>query len=145
MNDTLKFSCEINTTKATCPLGLEIWADDQQIFNSDHVTDVVLIDHVLSLSEGEHSLKFVMKGKTAEHTKIDESGHIVSDARLTIKNLEFDEIALGHMFTEIAVYTHDFNGAGQSTQDKFYNEMGCNGTVEFKFSTPIYIWLLEIM
>jgi hypothetical protein len=49
------------------------------------------------------------------------------------------------MVTEQAVYTHDFNGTQQEIQDEFYSEMGCNGTVSLKFSTPIYLWLLEHM
>ena len=69
----------------------------------------------------------------------------MSDATLTIKDLAFDEIKLNYMLTELAVYTHDFNGTQDTTQDKFYGEMGCNGTVSLKFATPIYLWLLEHM
>jgi hypothetical protein len=70
-------------------------------------------------------------------------GEIVLDARLAIKDIEFDQIALNHIFTELSVYTHDFNGTGPQTSDKFYGEIGCNGIVELKFTTPVYIWLLE--
>jgi hypothetical protein len=49
------------------------------------------------------------------------------------------------MVTEQAMYTHNFNSTGPSTQDKFYGELGCNGTVTVKFNTPIYLWLLEHM
>jgi len=49
------------------------------------------------------------------------------------------------MFTELATYTHDFNGTKELTQEKFYGVMGCNGTVSLKFATPIYLWLLENM
>jgi len=46
---------------------------------------------------------------------------------------------------KLAQYQHDFNGTGNPTIDKFYGEMGCNGTVSLKFTTPIYLWLLENM
>jgi hypothetical protein len=49
------------------------------------------------------------------------------------------------MITQQATYTHNFNGAGAETQEKFYGEIGCNGIVSLKFSTPIYLWLLEHM
>jgi hypothetical protein len=45
----------------------------------------------------------------------------------------------------VAKYQHDFNGTGKLTTQNFYGELGCNGTVSLKFSTPIYIWLLENM
>jgi hypothetical protein len=86
-----------------------------------------------------------MKHKTTEHTKIDEQGAIVSDACLTVSNLAFDEIELKQIFIDHAVYTHNFNGTQTEIQDKFYGEMGCNGTVSFKFTTPICLWLLEHM
>jgi hypothetical protein len=86
-----------------------------------------------------------MKNKTPNHTQIDEAGSIISDARLIVTELAFDEIQLGYMVAEQAIYTHDFNNTEESTQDKFYSEMGCNGTVSLKFSTPIYLWLLEHM
>ena len=86
-----------------------------------------------------------MKHKTTEHTKIDEQGNIITDACLTVSNLAFDEIELKQIFINQAVYTHDFNGTQTEIQDKFYGNMGCNGTVTLKFATPIYLWLLEHM
>jgi hypothetical protein len=126
-------------------LGLEIWLDDQCVLDCSHVDSGLHFEHAVPDDEADHTLKFVLKGKTQEHTKIDDAGQIISDARLTIKDLTFDDIELGHMFTEIAVYTHDFNGSGVTTQDKFYGEMGCNGSLSLTFSTPIYLWLLEHM
>jgi hypothetical protein len=143
MSNTVKFSCTIDSTDYACPLGFEIWIDQNQIFNTEHVTSPVPFVYEMNDDEGEHALKFVLKNKSSDHTKINESGEIVSDARLTISGIEFDEISLAQMFTDLAVYIHDFNGSGTQTQDKFYGEMGCNGTVELQFATPIYVWLLE--
>mgnify|MGYP003352455181 CR=1 FL=1 len=42
-------------------------------------------------------------------------------------------------------YRHDYNGTGQPTEDNFFGVLGCNGTVELRFTTPIYLWLLEHM
>ena len=86
-----------------------------------------------------------MKNKTTDHTQIDEHGTIIQDAVIKINNLCFDEIELGQVFIDHAEYVHDFNGTKNIITDKFYGEMGCNGTVSLKFTTPIYIWLLENM
>ena len=95
--------------------------------------------------EADHELRFVMKNKTVAHTQIDLSGNIVTDARLTISDVAFDEIKLGQMFIDQTQYTHDFNGSQPEITDRFYGEMGCNGTVSLQFTTPIYLWLLEHM
>jgi hypothetical protein len=144
-NNTVTISCVINTTDVTCPLGIEIWIDDQQILDCVHVTDTINFEHELDDADGTHELKFVMKGKTIDHTQLDSRGEIIKDARLNIQDVSFDEIALGQILIDQAVYTHDFNGSGTPTQDKFYYDMGCNGTLSLKFTTPIYIWLLEHM
>lgn len=141
----MSISCQIGTTDASATLGLEVWVDDQRFFDSNHVQTTEKITIELAEDKADHELRFVMKNKTSSHTQVNESGDIVADAVLTISALSFDEIPLGHMLVEQAVYTHDFNGSGPSTQDKFYGEMGCNGTVSLKFSTPIYLWLLEHM
>jgi len=49
------------------------------------------------------------------------------------------------VFLDRAVYVHDFNGTGKFVNKQFFGEMGCNGTVELKFSSPFYLWLLENM
>ena len=139
-------SCTLDTTNPTASLGFEAWVDDQKFFDSNHVQARQPIVIEIADNDGEHELRFVLKNKTSDHTQVDETGNIVADAMLIVTDLAFDEIQLGHMVTEQAVYTHDFNGTKQLTQDKlFYREMGCNGTVSLKFSTPIYLWLLEHM
>jgi hypothetical protein len=124
---------------------MEIWFNDQQIFNQDRVTEPQTVSYEFSDLDAEHELRFVMKNKTADHTTVDESGIIVKDACLIISDLAFDDIALGNIVTEKTEYIHDFNGTGSLIQDKFFGQIGCNGTVSIKFTTPIYLWLLENM
>ena len=144
MINTVKISCTIGTTNTAAKLGLEIWLDDQQLFDTDHVSDQQL-EWSIKEDEADHELRFVMKNKTTDHTQIDEHGNIIQDSRITIQNLCFDEIELGQLFKDHAEYVHDFNGTKDIITDEFYGEMGCNGTVSLKFTTPIYIWLLENM
>ena len=144
MNNTVKISCTIGATNAATKLGLEIWLDDQQLFDTNHVGDQQLEWSIIE-DEANHELRFLMKNKTTDHTQLDEHGKIIQDSRITIQNLCFDEIELGQVFIDHAKYTHDFNGTKDIITDKFYGEMGCNGTVSLKFTTPMYIWLLENM
>jgi hypothetical protein len=135
----------LNTTDSTAVLGFEAWIDNNKFVDIDHVQAEHPISIEIPDGDGEHELRFILKNKTIDHTQIDEDNNIVSDAKLSITDMAVDEINLGHMLTELATYAHDFNGTQSSTTDKFYSEMGCNGTVSLKFTTPIYLWLLEHM
>lgn len=141
----MTISCSLDTTDTVAKLGFEAWIDDKKFHDTDHVTGRQQICLEISDDDAEHELRLIMKNKTIEHTQINEAGDIVTDARLKITDIAFDEIPLGHMITEQATYEHDFNGTHALTQHKFYSEMGCNGTVSLKFRTPIYLWLLENM
>jgi len=143
---TAHISFELSTNDAAVPLAFEAWIDDQCIFKTDHVTETVTVSYDLpEQDDAEHSLRLIMSGKTEKHTTVDKQGNITQDVRLSIAKVCFDEIELGQVFSDRAVYTHDFNGTGDSVDDQFFGEFGCNGTVELKFSSPIYIWLLENM
>ena len=142
---TSRFQCQIGTTDPTCPLGLEIWLDDLRIYNCDHVDGTSVFEHDIQDDDCEHQLRFVVKNKLAEHTKIDQQGRIVKDACLTITHIQFEGIDFDQMWVDHARYRHNFNGHGPWQDDVFFETLGCNGTVTFEFSTPIYLWLLEHM
>ena len=146
MTPTVTITFNLATTDATAELGFEAWIDDRRFLDIDHVKDPQPVAVELD-DEDEvlHELRLVLKNKTTAHTQVDEHGNIVADARLQITDMAFDEIQLRNMVSEQAVYTHDFNGTGKATVDKFYGELGCNGTVSLKFATPMYLWLLEHM
>jgi hypothetical protein len=95
--------------------------------------------------ERDHLVSFEMQGKLPEHTKVTEAGQIFEDRCVTITDIAFDDIQLGHMVTEVATYHHDTNGTTGQIIERFHGVMGCNGRVEMRFSTPIYLWLLENM
>jgi hypothetical protein len=146
MTSTVSITFNLSTTDAMAELGFEAWIDQRKFLDLDHVKETQPVTVELDdQDDAEHELRLVLKNKTAEHTQVDEQGNIITDARLLITDLAFDEITLGHMLVEQAVYTHDFNGNGTTIQDKFYSELGCNGTVSLKFTTPMYLWLLEHM
>jgi hypothetical protein len=141
----MTISFDIAPSDSTCPLGVEVWIDQQQIFNSDHLTATETVQFDVEDDANEHELRVILKNKLPAHTKIDAEGNIEQDAVITVSRFEFDEISVDQVIQEQAVYDHDFNGSAAPIQDQFYGSMGCNGTLSLKFSTPIYIWLLENM
>jgi hypothetical protein len=159
MTRTITISFVVDIDDPTASLVLEVWIDDTKFVDTDELTfdrfmaaasgSGIVENTTYSIEipddSGEHELKFILKNKTALQTVLDAEGNIISDATLTISNLAFDEIELGQLVTELATYTHDFNGTKEATQGRFYGKMGCNGTVSLKFNTPIYLWLLENM
>ena len=158
MADTIKFQCDLDrfdvgvygipvkeNADTTIPLGFEVLLDGKSMFKTDHVTGPCQVTFDITDDEATHQLQFVMTGKTADHTKIDEQGNITSDALLKISNILVDDIILDQMLNNMIEYTHDFNGTQDPIKDKFYGAMGCNGTATLEFTTPFYLWLLEHM
>jgi hypothetical protein len=139
----ISVSFDLNSSDYTVPLGFEVLLDNVVLFSVNHVTAATPVSVEINDDEGEHEFKFVMKNKTPEHTVIDDAGNIVTNAMLSIANVTFDEIKLGHTFVKNTVYHHDFNGSQDPIEDEFFGDMGCNGYVSLRFTTPIYLWLLE--
>jgi hypothetical protein len=146
MSDTANIAFAINTTNADAKLGIEIWIDTDCVYQTNHVTTSQHFSHSINDDdEAEHELRIVMLGKNQQHTVVDDQGNITKDAWITITNPTIDKIEVAQLFNEKTVYTHDFNGTQPESQHQFYGVMGCNGTVSLRFSTPIYLWLLENM
>ena len=142
---TAKISFAISPSDTACPLGVEVWMDQQQLFNTEHLASTVKISHDIDEDDAEHELRVILKNKLPEHTKIDAEGTITQDAVITVANFEFEEIDVDQIVVDHAVYLHNFNSTGPDQQHRFFGSMGCNGTMSLKFSTPIYLWLLEHM
>jgi hypothetical protein len=142
---TVKFSCVVAPSDTATPLGCEIWIDDACVFDQDHVNEPTVVDHKFSDDDGEHLLRITLKNKLPEHTRIDDQDNIVSDALLSVTEISFDEIDCTQIVQDLAVYRHNLNGTAPEIEDRFFSDMGCNGTVELKFTTPVYLWLLESM
>lgn len=144
MSNNVYITGSISTTDSSAPLGFELWIDGERLYNQEHVTDSQEFScPIVDLEDVTHEIKFVLKNKLPEHTKIDEQNNILSDAVLKINDLKIDGIELGQVFVEHSEYHHDFNSTGPATVEKFYGSLGCNGHVIFKITTPFYLWLLE--
>lgn len=145
MSDTIKFQCNVKTSNSEIPLGFEVLLDDKCVYKNDHIKDTCQVMFDIDENEATHKLKFVMTGKTADHTKVDDQGNITVDAVLEICEIQIDDILLDQLLPDKLEYIHDFNGSQSTVKEKFYGVMGCNGTAEFEFTTPFYLWLLENM
>lgn len=144
MSDTFRISCSIQPQGE--PLGLEIWLNDCKLFDQHSVNDTQNFEsECADLDDQPCSLRFVLKNKQSQHTRIDSDNNIVSDSTIAITNVCFDEINIDQIVFEQAKYQHNFNGNGVETIEKFYGTLGCNGTVELTFTTPVYLWILENM
>ena len=146
MENKFTITAKIATTASEDnPLGLEVWLDNNLCQDINPVTASSTISVEVNDDDSEHELKFVLKNKTQAHTTIDSNGNILRDSVVEIKDVVFDDIDLDRAFYDQAVYTHNFNGTGPETEEKFHGIMGCNGAVVLKFTTPVYLWLLENM
>ena len=155
--DTIKLEFDVGTTDAECKLGVKVTLDNNVIYNNPHVTTVDHIAHDVNDGDAQHELIIELYGKLPQHTQIDSAGNIVKDALITVENFQIDDIDISSILTNfpnalyqdvpthIIQYYHDFNGTQPAVLDTFHGMMGCNGTVSMKFTTPVYLWLLENM
>ena len=143
----LPIEFDISSTDSVAKLGIQVWVDDLCVHQHSHVTDPYHVRHEINDDEEKsHQLKIVMTGKTIEHTTLDKDGiTVVKDVVLNIRNISLDGINIDKMVYKFAKYQHDFNGTQPQCSDTFFGSMGCNGLVEFEFTTPGYLWLLEHM
>lgn len=115
-------------------------------FQESPAQDTVTVDYGFDRDcPGDHCLEITLSGKLPGHTKIDQQGLILEDRRLIIEDVSLDTVSLGKILHENTVYVHDRNGTTPMTEHRFYGEMGCNGTVKLRFTSPIFLWLLEKM
>jgi hypothetical protein len=144
--ETAKISFDVETSNAECPLGLEIRLGNTVLLKNNHVQEKITFHYnIVDVDNGDHELQIVLTGKTLDHTIVDETGTIIKDATLQISNVTIDDLDVNQLFLEKCVYTHNFNGTQPEIEDTFYGVAGCNGIISFRFSTPIYMWLLENM
>jgi len=153
--NTVKLEFDVGTTDAECKLGVKVMLDNNVIYDNTHVTNTDHIAHDIDDQDAEHELTIELYGKLPEYTEIDSAGNIVKDAMINVQNFKIDDIDISSIITDfpnqlysdvpihIIQYCHDFNGTQPATVNRFYGPMGCNGTVRLKFTTPIYLWLLE--
>jgi len=154
--EKLKFKLELYATMWDKPPHAEILLNDVSHFKG-HITgtedkpDLIEFEH--ELDEGkEYKLTINRSGSDKTQTVVNEKGDLLKDQLLHIKGIEMDEIDLGALVYE-GLYTPDYpepwatqqREAGVELRESFKNVtcIGHNGTWQFKFASPFYMWLLE--
>ena len=141
-SETLNFSVE--PTDPAVPLTLAVYVNDQCCFGPASIDKPVTVSHEINdEEEQQYQVRIEMSGKTDAHTKIDDQGNIIKDALLKFSAFEVMGIDIDTVMSKKAKYHHNHNGHSEDIEQTFAMSMGCNGSVEFTFTTPIYLWLLE--
>ena len=154
--EKLKFKLELYATMWDKPPVAEILVNDKSFYNGTIIAtedEPQLIEFEHECEEGkDHELTIKRSGKDKGQSVVNDKGDILKDQLLHIKNIEIDEIDLGALVYE-GVYTPEYpepwatqqRESGAKLQESFKNvtAMGHNGTWQFKFTSPFYMWLLE--
>ena len=154
--EKLKFKLELYATMWDQPPVAEIKLNSKSYFKSEirgTEQDPTVIEFVAELTEdSEYNLIIERSGKGKNQTVLDGKGEIIKDQLLHIKGIEIDEIDIGALVYE-GVYTPKYpepwatqqRESGNDLKDSFKNvtKMGFDGTWNFKFGSPFYMWLLE--
>lgn len=123
-------------------VNINVYVDNEKIFQSVATIAEQTIVHEVAEEPGDHVLRLEMSGKTKNHTKINSAGEMTYDVAFLVNVLEFEDIDMTPvLYTGNPCYTHNLNGSAAERIDEFSGFMGCNGTVDFKFFTPIYLWM----
>lgn len=113
----------------------------------DEITvSLVVNGQIINSGNPPGSFKYTFDdSKTETHNvQIKMSGKKNPDSLIFLNNLQFDRYKIEPiMLQKFAQYSHNFNGNGKDVTDMYTSIMGCNGTIDFTFSTPLYKWLIN--
>lgn len=92
----------------------------------------------------EQCIRVVMRGKTEEHTIVDEQDNIVYNVHAIVQKIVLDEIDVTDLYVNgNPCYYHvgsNNNQNGPTLTDEFYGFIGLNGEVRIDFCTPMWHW-----
>ena len=154
--EKLKFKLELYATMWDKPPHAEVLIGGKSYFDGDITSTEdkpTLIEFEVEVEEDKKcDLVINRSGKGVNQTVVNDKGDLLKDQLLHIKNIEIDEIDIGALVYE-GVYTPEYpepwakqqREAGTELKESFKNvtTMGHNGTWQFKFTSPFYMWLLE--
>ena len=146
MNTTFSFLA--TPTNIDLPLGITVKLNQVCVFDTESLVAPKQIEFDIDdeIENVQHVVSITLKNKTTTHTCVDENNNILSDSLIEISQIKFDDVEIDQLFFDRCKYFHSSNQInGTIINDEFYGLMGCNGTVEFCFTTPSYIWMLENM
>ena len=138
----MKLELDFSANKNCADVFLEVYCDDKAILKSPAQAVKQTVQLELLEHPADHVLRLIMHGKNHTHTVVDQQDQIVDDVYFTVDRLEFEELDMKEIFCQGQnCYTHSFNQDQPTVIDEFYGFIGCNGSIDFKFSTPFFLWL----
>lgn len=141
----IKLTFDVVNTSNSNDIGIEAWLDNTKFFDQLIGKGTYRLGHVFPEDSADHQLKITMKNKQDHHTTIDANGNILDDVLLRVENCHIDGINIDTIMHGLAKYSHTQNGNAELSDYKFAGPLGCNGDLTLKFTTPLYMWLLENM
>ena len=143
---TAQISLKSQGSHDTPEIRLVFWFDGVRVDDRPLTLETQEFRHEFADHDDQkHCLEIELQGKLPKHTMLNAQGVIVSDIMAQIHSVALDDIELGQVFWEQAVYHHDHNGTTDPVQDRFFGNMGCNGRVTLRFHSPVYLWLLKTL
>jgi hypothetical protein len=142
----MNLEIDFSANKDCADIVLEVHCNNKKIseYQALAVKQTVCVE--LDEDPADHVLRLVMRGKNQTHTVFDDQDQITDDVFIVIDRLEFEELDMREIFCQGQLcYTHSFNQNQPAILDEFYGLIGCNGTVDIKFFTPIFLWLNEYL
>jgi hypothetical protein len=127
-------------------LTVSVMLDHHVLYRGDPAGSTVTVCHDIEDTDlSEHRLVIELADKMEAHCEVNEHGDIVKDTVVALHSIIFDDVDITDVMRRISRYQHDFNGTDQPTEQPLMGTMGCNGTVTFDFTSPVYLWILENM
>ena len=134
----------VNSTDYRCPFKFSVSLNGTTVHTCEHIKEAIPIEVIINDTEQQyvHALVLTLEGKNYTHTQL-KDGVIIVDPLVTISHVTIDDIRIDQVFNKHSTYRHNANNTKIKDNYDFFGIMGCNGTVTFTFSTPIFHWLLE--
>jgi len=106
--------------------------------------EICTVSFSKQLTEGSHQLKIRYLDKEIPDTRIDADGNITDDHLLSVRDIEIDEIELGHLIYSLSRFYPDRNVRPDLPEEmREIVCLGYNGTWVLDIEVPTYIWFLE--
>ena len=138
--ESVKFEITLSGTYWDRVPEFSITVDDKE-FVHDSVTESQTFTFETELTEEDHVLKINFINKSDDQTiQNDKKTEIVKDMLLNIEKITIDDIEIENLKWSGSKFVPE--DPHKETLDNCVN-LGWNGTYEIRFTSPVYLWLLE--
>lgn len=138
--ESVKFEITLSGTYWDLVPEFSIAIDDKE-FVHDSVTESQTFTFETELTEEDHVLKINFINKSDDQTvQNEDKTEILKDMLLNIEKISIDDIEIENLKWSGSKFVP--KDPHKETLDNCVN-LGWNGTYEIRFTSPVYLWLLE--